>query len=112
MTAGPRNGRTARNPRLRELVDPGDPEKVEAVTRDVLATLDPKFFEAQWSSTSYDTRAGRDLVSDNLVTLSFNKSNDEPWYNGLNIIDRTWLNAELAEQGGAPPPDANEAPMP
>lgn len=99
----------ARNPRLRELVDPGDPEKVEAVTRDVLATLDPKFFEAQWASTSYDTRAGRDQVSDNLVTLSFNKSNNEPWYSGLSIIDKTWLNAELAEQVGAPPPHDDDS---
>lgn len=97
----------ARNPRLRDLVDPGDPEKVEEVTRDVLATLDPQFFEAQWGSTSYDTRAGRDLVSNDLVTLSFNKSNGEPWYNGLKII-RTWLNAKLAEQGGAPPPGEGE----
>lgn len=94
----------ARNPRLRDLVDPGDPEKVEQVTRDVLATLDPQFFEAQWASTSYDTRAGRDLVSNDLVTLSFNKSNGEPWYNGLKVIDRTWLNGKLAEHGGAPPP--------
>ncbi len=94
----------ARNPRLRDLDDPGDPEKVEQVTRDVLATLDPQFFEAQWASTSYDTRAGRDLVSNDLVTLSFNKSNGEPWYNGLKIIDRTWLNGKLAEHGGAPPP--------
>ncbi len=100
----------ARNPHLRALVDPGDPDKVETVTREVIATLDPKFFEAQWASSSYDTRAGRDLISDSLVTLSFNKSNNEPWYNGLKIIDRTWLNAELAEQGGAPPPDEEDAP--
>jgi DGQHR domain-containing protein len=102
----------ARNPRLRNLVDPGDPEKVQEVTRDVLATLDPQFFEAQWASTSYDTRAGRDLVSNDLVTLSFNKSNGEPWHNGLKIIDRTWLNAKLAEQGGAPPPNDEQEELP
>jgi hypothetical protein len=94
---------------MRNEVDPGDPDKVEKVTRLVLETLDPQFFQAQWASTSYDTRAGRDLVSNDLVTLSFNKSHDEPWYNDLKIIDRTWLNAKLAEQGGAPPPvDDNE----
>jgi DGQHR domain-containing protein len=94
----------ARNPMLREQVDPGDPEKVEQVTRQILTTLDPQFFEAQWKSVSYDTRAGRDLIFNDLVALSFNISSGEDWYQGLNVVDRTWLNAKLAEHGGAPLP--------
>ena len=91
----------ARNPRLRDQVDPGDPDKVQSVTRDVLATLDPKFFEADWASTSYDTRAGRDLVMADLEALSFNIANSEPWYEGLKVIDRGWLQQMLADSGGA-----------
>ena len=100
----------ARNPRLRDQVDPGDPDKVRAVTRDVLATLDPKFFEADWASTSYDTRAGRDLVMADLETLSFNVANGEPWYEGLRVISREWLQETLAVGAGAVlPPEADEA---
>ncbi|MER8778808.1 DGQHR domain-containing protein [Mesorhizobium sp. M0977] len=98
----------ARNPRLRDQVDPGDPEKVRSVTSDVLATLDPKFFEADWASTSYDTRAGRDLVMADLETLSFNVANGEPWYQGLKVIDRSWLQQALADAGGAVPPARDE----
>lgn len=91
----------ARNPRLRDQVNPGDPEKVRSVTRDVLATLDPKFFEADWASTSYDTRAGRDLVMSDLEALSFNVANGEPWYEGLKVINRRWLQEQLTYGGAA-----------
>jgi len=91
----------ARNPRLRAQVDPGDPDKVRSVTSDVLATLDPLFFEAEWASSSYDTRAGRDMVMSDLETLSFNKANDDDWYEGLKVINRNWLQGYLSEQGGA-----------
>jgi DGQHR domain-containing protein len=101
----------ARNPRLRDQVDPGDPDKVRAVTGDVLATLDPKFFEADWASTSYDTRAGRDQVMSDLEALSFNVSNGEPWYEGLKVVSRGWLQETLAiGAGAAPPPEVHQAP--
>jgi len=98
----------ARNPRLRSQVDPGDPDKVRAITSDVLATLDPLFFMADWSSSSYDTRAGRDLVMSDLETLSFNKANDDAWYEGLKVISRTWLQDHLTESGGAALPADEE----
>ena len=94
----------ARNPRLRDQVDPGDPEKVKSVTRDVLATLEPRFFEADWTSTSYDTRAGRDLVMGDLEALSFNLSNSDVWYEGLKVVDKGWLQANSNTFGGASPP--------
>ncbi|MEW9525965.1 DGQHR domain-containing protein [Agrobacterium radiobacter] len=94
----------ARNPHLRSQVDPGDPDKVKSVTRDILNTLDPRFFEADWASTSYDTRAGRDQIMSDLEALSFNVSGSEPWYDGLKIIDRNWLQVHLAEHGGAVAP--------
>jgi hypothetical protein len=48
------------NLRLREFVDVADPEKAHVNPRDILADLDARFFEADWKSTNYDTRAGRD----------------------------------------------------
>jgi DGQHR domain-containing protein len=91
----------ARNPRMRDLVDPGDPEKVRTVTKEVLATLDPSFFEADWASTSYDTRAGRDMVMADLETLSFNVANGEPWHEGLKVVSRGWIQDLLAAPSGA-----------
>ncbi|MDQ0996082.1 DGQHR domain-containing protein [Phyllobacterium ifriqiyense] len=94
----------ARNPHLRTQVDPGDPDKVRNVTRDVLNTLSPRFFEADWTSTSYDTRAGRDQIMNDLEALSFNVANSEHWYEGLKIIDRNWLQVHLSDHAGATPP--------
>jgi hypothetical protein len=60
--------------------------------------------------TSYDTRAGRDLVMADLETLSFNVANGEPWYEGLRVISREWLQETLAVGAGAVlPPEADEA---
>lgn len=98
----------ARNPRLRDQVDAGDPEKVKSVTRDILNTLTPRFFEADWASTSYDTRAGRDQIMNDLENLSSNIAASEPWYEGLKVIDRNWLQVHLAEHGGAAPPQGAE----
>jgi DGQHR domain-containing protein len=98
----------ARNPRLRDQVDPGDPDKVRSVTRDVLATLDPKFFEADWTSTSYDTRAGRDLVMADLEALSFNVANSEPWYQGLRVVSREWIQDRFISGGGVQTVESDE----
>jgi DGQHR domain-containing protein len=77
-----------RNPHLRETVNVGDPDKVRANTHDILASLTPSFFQAEWKSTSYDTRAGRQLVLDDLETMSSNILNGEPWFEDLNVVDR------------------------
>jgi hypothetical protein len=96
-----------RNPRLRETVNVGDPDKVRANTSDILATLDPGFFTADWKSTSYDTRAGRDLIINDLETVSFNVANGDPWYQDLKVVDRASL-AGIAEN----PPAAPHAEIP
>lgn len=76
-----------RNAQLREQVNVGDPAKVKANTKEILATLDKQFFEAEWRSTSYDTRAGRDQVIQDLDTMSANVSDGRPWYEDLNIVN-------------------------
>lgn len=77
------------NPRTRFSV--GNPDDVAQNTGFILEQLDPGFFAARWSSTSYDTRAGRDQILAALETVSVNKSNGDPWYADVNVIDPTWL---------------------
>ncbi|MBP0496271.1 DGQHR domain-containing protein [Roseomonas indoligenes] len=89
----------ARNPRLRSQVNVGDPDMVRTNTRDVLTTLDSTFFVAEWRSSSYDTRAGRDLVVNDLETMSSNIAAQKPWYRGLQVVDRSWLDDWLRERG-------------
>lgn len=43
-----------------------------------------------------------------IETLSFNVDNDEPWYEDLKVIDRSWLQQTLADAGGAVPPGPDE----
>lgn len=95
----------ARNRQLRDSVDVGDPLKVRANTRDVLATLTPTFFAAEWKSSSYDTRAGRSLVLADLETISSNVSDGHPWFEDLNVVDRAVamaLDSVHAEVGTQP----------
>lgn len=83
----------ALNPRTP--INVGDPVDVSLNTGHVLSTLNPDFFSARWASTSYDTRAGRDLVMKSLETMSYNINNQEPWYHGVMMIDRSWLEEQL-----------------
>ncbi|MES3100521.1 DGQHR domain-containing protein [Sphingomonas faeni] len=89
----------ALNPRTP--INVGDPEDVSVNTGHVLSTLTPEFFSAKWSSTSYDTRAGRDQVMKALETISYNMNNKEPWYQGVQMIDRSWLEDQLHAAGPA-----------
>jgi DGQHR domain-containing protein len=83
----------ALNPRTP--INVGDPDDVTLNTGHVLSTLTPEFFSARWSSTSYDTRAGRDQVMKALETISYNMTNEEPWHQGVQMIDRSWLEDHL-----------------
>ena len=76
-----------RNAQLREQVNVGDPAKVRANTKEILSTLNKQFFAGEWKSTSYDTRAGRDQVIQDLETMSANISDGRPWYEDLNVVD-------------------------
>jgi len=92
-----------RNPHLRGAVNVGDPDKVRSNTRDILASLTPLFFQAEWKSTSYDTRAGRQLVLDDLETMSSNILNGDAWFEDLNVVDRAAATAADADKVEQPP---------
>lgn len=101
----------ARNPHLRATVNVGDPDKVRANTGDILATLTPAFFQAEWKSTSYDTRAGRDLILADLETISFNVANGDPWYDDLSVVDPAAAVAVEAANAPGPAPGTDVAPV-
>lgn len=90
------------NPRSR--IDVGNPEEVKATTVDILDGLDPDFFKADWASTSYDTRAGRDQIMAALTTIASNRLNGDPWYVDVDVISRDWLDTYL--QASLPEPGA------
>jgi DGQHR domain-containing protein len=76
------------NPRTRFSV--GNPVEVAENTGLILDMLDPNFFAAKWASTSYDTRAGRDQIINALEVISVNKSNGDPWYQDVSVVDQNW----------------------
>lgn len=84
------------NPRTRFSV--GNPEQVAENTRFILDQLEPAFFAAQWSSTSYDTRAGRDQIIGALEAISVNIGNGDLWYSDVSVVDQTWLQDYLRAQ--------------
>lgn len=63
-----------------------DPDKVAEFTKDILDNLTPDFWTSGWKSTSYDTRAGRDLIVASLDTVYGKISDGKPWYEDVDII--------------------------
>ncbi len=63
-----------------------DPDKVAEFTKDILDNLTPDFWTSVWKSTSYDTRAGRDLIVASLDTVYGKISDGKPWYEDVDII--------------------------
>lgn len=65
-----------------------DMEKVRENTRDLLGTLSPEFWVVEWKSSSYDTRAGRDLMVEAIERMHGNLSDGRDWHADLeSVID-------------------------
>ena len=63
-----------------------DMDSVATHARDLLDFLSPEFWVVDWKSTSYDTRAGRDLVVDAIELMHGNISEGREWHEGLDFI--------------------------
>lgn len=63
-----------------------DVEKVRENTGDLLANLSPEFWVVSWKSTSYDTRAGRDLLVGALERMHGNVSDGRDWHLELDDV--------------------------
>lgn len=63
-----------------------DMEKVVEHTTDILENLSPEFWVTEWKSSSYDTRAGRDLLIDAIERMYGNISDGKEWYLELDSV--------------------------
>lgn len=63
-----------------------DMEKIGEYTRDLIACLSPEFWVIEWKSSSYDTRAGRDLLLEAIDRMHGNVSEGREWYADLDAV--------------------------
>ena len=63
-----------------------DPDRVAEYTAELLETLDSRFWTAEWKSTSYDTRAGRDQIVEALDRIHGNVSEGDPWNTDVDMV--------------------------
>lgn len=75
-----------------------DMETVEKYVEGIIDKLESDFWNLEWDSTSYDTRAGREAILAALDNIYQNKAADLPWYDGLKIISKVALD-RLKEDG-------------
>lgn len=59
----------------------------------LLAFQEEQFWRVGWTSSSLDTRAGRDLVLEALSLVARNKRAAIPWYEGIQLIDVNQIEA-------------------
>lgn len=63
-----------------------NPERVAENTKDILDALTPDFWTGEWKSTSYDTRAGRDLIISDIGKIYGNVGDGKAWNDGLEVL--------------------------
>ena len=68
-------------------IDLADPDAVrKEVENNILAWLDPGFWQSEWSAKSLDTSAGRQLVVEALTTVRRNMRRDVAWDRHVSLI--------------------------
>lgn len=75
-------------------LDISDPDQVSGLVDEILANQERKFWTAPWTSTSYDTKVGRSLIVQSLVQISRNLRGGSPWFEDVEMIDATEVEAE------------------
>lgn len=69
------------------LLDISNPDDVKSKTEELLSKQKHEFWSVGWTSTSYDTRSGREMVKESLVRVSRNIRSEIKWYDDVAIID-------------------------
>ena len=69
------------------LLDISNPDEVKTKTVELLSKQKYDFWTVGWTSTSYDTRAGREMVKESLIRVSRNIRSENKWYEDVAIID-------------------------
>jgi len=70
-------------------LDLNDAAAVESKTTEFLAHQDRAFWTATWTSTSYDTRVGHQVIVDALEAVNRNIRNGVPWSKDIPLIDQS-----------------------
>jgi DGQHR domain-containing protein len=79
-------------------LDISDPDAVANLVDEVLAYQERKFWKVPLTSTSFDTKVGRSLIVQALVQIARNVRAGTPWFEDIEIVDASEVEAE-----GAPP---------
>lgn len=69
------------------ILDISDPDSVKESVKKLLDNHERAFWTTGWTSTSYDTRAGRELIKNSLIRVARNIRAQSQWYEDLEIID-------------------------
>ncbi|MBW4504762.1 MAG: hypothetical protein KME57_35755, partial [Scytonema hyalinum WJT4-NPBG1] len=87
---------------LDEDVDYSDPEFLAQKTSQILKRLEPNFFEVEWTTTGLDTRAGQELLIEDLKQMTSNIRNKRTWYQGLQTVSAGSVSGETTKKGSRP----------
>lgn len=69
------------------LLDISNPDEVKTKTEEILDKQKQDFWTVGWTSTSYDTRAGREMIKEALTRVSRNIRSENKWYADVDLID-------------------------
>ena len=64
-----------------------DPDASAHAVKELLAFQEEKFWTTGWTSSSLDTKAGRDMVLESLSLVARNKRANLPWFEDIELID-------------------------
>ena len=74
-------------------LDASDPDAVSTEVSNILSSLEEDFWTADWTRSSLDTTAGRQLIVESLQKVRRNRSRGEPWYSGVTLISTSSLSS-------------------
>ena len=64
--------------------------------------LEPTFFDVQWAVTGLDTRAGHELLLDDLKRIASNVKAKRAWYSNLETVNIAAISGEKTKKDARP----------
>lgn len=83
-------------------IDYSDPELLSKGVRQVVKMLDQNFFDVQWAITGLDTRAGHQLLLDDLKRMASNVKAKRNWYSNLETVNIAAVSGEKTKKDARP----------
>jgi DGQHR domain-containing protein len=68
-------------------IDLGDPDVIAETVDEMLDYQEKAFWQVEWVSASYDTKAGRAAVVDAMVRINRNLRRGAAWYEEIKLVD-------------------------